>query len=321
MPEMPENDPPTVTTPVDNPQTPTGTPVNPVSSPSNTTNTTYNITNNTTTVDLQPILDALTVINENIKSEISRLNDVNANLIQLINEMDAANDNLALIHGDLLTINGNIDELGANFASYSASMQSSMAKMYSMVRGAFSALNDSLDNWGNYFGGYQQRIVDWLQMIYNRIPTSVGGGGGGGGSPTDLSGLMEQLAGDHEELMTDLQAIYVRLLDILEAIEGLENEYQPDIPEGVTPQEQMDNDLSRLRTKFPFSIPWDLLALLEFLKAPPEALVFDWPVPMMGDVHVDLSVYDGVAAVSRAVSLWCFAFFLFLRTKSIVMYD
>lgn len=319
-PEMPADEPPTSTPVTDTPYTPTGTPTNPTGTPTNNTYNTYNVTNTTTTVDLQPILDALNIINENVKSAISRLNDMNANLVTIINELDAANDNLEVLHADLLAINGNLDEFGANFAGYANSMQTAMAKLYSMVRGSFSALNDSLDTWGNYFGGWMQRIVDWLQMIYYRIPTAVSGGGGGGGA-TDLTELLEQLAGDHEELMTDLLEINIRLRDILKAIEGLGGEYQPSVPDGVTPDEQLAIDADRLKTKFPFSIPWDLAALLMLLEAPSEALVFDWPVPYMGDVRIDLTVYAGVAAVSRAVSLFCFGFFLILKTKSIVIYD
>lgn len=90
----------------------------------------------------------------------------------------------------------------------------------------------------------------------------------------------------------------------------------PDIPsiEDITPeeaQELIDNMLPDLRNFFPFCIPFDVLAIAQaFSSDNREAPVFDWDLPLgvygTQHIHLDLSQWDDIAALLRALELALF---------------
>lgn len=76
--------------------------------------------------------------------------------------------------------------------------------------------------------------------------------------------------------------------------------------------------LEALTGKFPFSLPWDVAAILALFVAPAQVPVFDIPFAGYGSVHVDLSGFDVVAQVVRALMLVFFAYGLTQRTKDML---
>lgn len=79
--------------------------------------------------------------------------------------------------------------------------------------------------------------------------------------------------------------------------------------------------VNSLRTKFPFSVPWDIAAFLALLVSERQTPVFDLTIPAIGGwwgdvaVRVDLTPYDGLAATCRTMVLlvWCCC--LILKTQ------
>lgn len=67
-----------------------------------------------------------------------------------------------------------------------------------------------------------------------------------------------------------------------------------------------------LQDVFPFSIPWDLMAILALFSAEPQVPVFDIPVniPQLGvqhKIHVDLSDFESISVICRAFLSLSFA--------------
>lgn len=74
---------------------------------------------------------------------------------------------------------------------------------------------------------------------------------------------------------------------------------------------------------FPFCLPWDIYQVVSLLSSSAEAPVFDLPlkVPVEGGeykVHIDLSVFDPVAEVIRAMELLAVAAGLIFLTKKMI---
>lgn len=77
--------------------------------------------------------------------------------------------------------------------------------------------------------------------------------------------------------------------------------------------------LQELTTRFPFSIPWDLMALFALFNHAPVTPVYDLDVPYIGGdtytLHIDLSPYNDLAALARRAEVMLFTLALVLRTK------
>lgn len=91
-------------------------------------------------------------------------------------------------------------------------------------------------------------------------------------------------------------------------------------------QQDIQNDLDRLKGKFPFSIPWDLYAILLLFDADPVAPVLDIPLVYSDgsvtseNIHVDLSAFDTVMSLWRRLSLVGFVFALAVATRRLLSY-
>lgn len=91
-------------------------------------------------------------------------------------------------------------------------------------------------------------------------------------------------------------------------------------------QQDIQNDLDRLKGKFPFSIPWDLFAILLLFDADPVAPVLDIPLVYYDgsvtseNIHVDLSAFDSVMSLWRRLSLVGFVFALAVATRRLLSY-
>lgn len=212
-------------------------------------NNTSNITNTTTTADLQPILDALDVINRNL------------------------------------------DEFSDMFSAYANWMQAGIKALLDGVTGWLSTISGQIETWGNEFWQQLRTANRWLEGIFYK-PF------GGAGSEPDIT-----LPGD---------GWWDWLGDILSGLLG-------DLTGAVS---ELSSAFDGLKSLFPFSIPWDIAALLGLFATAPVTPVFDLPLPFAADhtamVHIDCSGWDGIMSAVRSVELVAFALGLALRTRDML---
>ena len=76
------------------------------------------------------------------------------------------------------------------------------------------------------------------------------------------------------------------------------------------------------QTKFPTSIPWDIIAIIGVMSAEPECPKFEIPfsVPRLGineTIKIDLSKADKVAELSRKMLTVTFLLFLVVQTRKL----
>lgn len=167
-----------------------------------------------------------------------------------------------------------------------------------------------------------QQIVDRIyeQMQNNNSGNGNGDDNGGGDNP---SGGGDNPSGGGDVDLTETNSLLQKILNKLETIrnliamiligQGIDNvtdlldmsldelgDYVAnlgDIASGVA---------DALTGVFPFSIPWDLMALLGTFSAEPKTPVFDLPfnIPRLNieyTFHIDFSDYEVVSKISRAV--------------------
>lgn len=86
----------------------------------------------------------------------------------------------------------------------------------------------------------------------------------------------------------------------------------------------MGNSLNALKTKFPFSIPWDVLAIMTMLVAPAQTPDVDIPqyaldangdIEVVGTYELDLEDYDAAMGGVRLILKISFVVFLMVHTK------
>lgn len=204
QPAPPTNDSPTTYAPV------TNTTNNTTNNTYNTTNTTHNVNTTGATVDLQPILDALNVINVNIQQELEQLEDVNLNIGQ--------------VNANLGVINANLDELDTHLVGYTNWAASAFKKLYDMLYGWFGVVSDQIDDWGNEFWDQLRTANGWLEGIFYKL-------GAGGSSEPDMSikpkDWWEWLGDILGNLLGDLPAA---LSELTGAFQGLRNLFPFSIP-------------------------------------------------------------------------------------------
>lgn len=164
-----------------------------------------------------------------------------------------------------------------------------------------------------------KKLDELIQAVY-----SSSSGGSGGSADVDVD-----VDVDMTETNNILTKIYNKLLEVLEAIKNIHNEPIIDYGDDTTINDWTENvtniiinpevninatvgnmseafadSMEMLKKKFPFSIPWDIAFLLEFLADTPDAPKFEIPfsIESMG-IHeivvIDLQNFDGVSKVSR----------------------
>lgn len=144
-------------------------------------------------------------------------------------------------------------------------------------------------------------LLNWLRRIYNKL----GADGGPNTQPvdpsTDPEGFLDWLRRMIQEFILGLGA---SASDLVSDIGDL---------------------LSRLFGKFPFSVPWDILAILGMLDAPPVAphIQFSIPVPLGADsfnwsVDIDMQVWSTYVEAVRTVILLSFITWLAWLTPQVL---
>lgn len=143
-------------------------------------------------------------------------------------------------------------------------------------------------------------IIGWLRRIYNRL--------GSGGDPKYYAPTILDPGSEGEEEPFDF---WVWLLDRIATIFGR-------VLGGAT--DAVTTLLDGIKGKFPFSIPWDILAILGLLSGNRAIPVFTFTIPAIqgwwGEIpiRVDLTPYDSAASACRTMVLIFWALVLAMKT-------
>ena len=258
-------------TPVPDPE-----PVDPGDNWTNIVNNTYNVTQ--TDVDLQPVIDAISVVNQSIQQ---------------------ANRNLNTIDDNLKT---GFQAIASQFDAWGNWWSETWNNYTSWQGGWWSWLNQTLEGMRIEFAEYANDITVWLSMIYNKIGSSVT--------------IRNPNVGDNEETGDLLDNFFEWLASLIEKLVQL---ITGDLSGAV-------RTFGDLKTRFPFSIPWDLYALLVLFSHSPVTPVFDIPFSYVGQnwtvytqyVHIDLSDFDYIAEAFRWCSLALFSLALAWKTPYMI---
>lgn len=204
QPAPPTNDSPTTYAPV------TNTTNNTTNNTYNTTNTTHNVNTTGATVDLQPILDAIDVINVNIQQELEQLEDVSLNTAQ--------------VNGNLGVINGNLDELDTHLVGFINWAAKALKSLYDMQYGWFGNISQQLDDWGNEVWQQVNTANKWLEGIFWKLGESSSSEPDMSIKPKDWWEWLGDILGN---LLGDLPAA---LSELTGAFQGLRNLFPFSIP-------------------------------------------------------------------------------------------
>lgn len=159
----------------------------------------------------------------------------------------------------------------------------------------WSWLNDMTEDLRKQLDGLTEGIETWLQMIYNRIPSATG---------------------TQPDPLEDDEGFWGWLLALLNQLLG-------HVPESLAEMLGILNELTGL---FPFSVPWDIYAILAMFAHSPVTPVMSLPLPVPEivnencyvNLNVDFSGYDSAAQAARQVQLIAFALWLALRTPDLL---
>ena len=285
----------------------------------NTTNIyNYNYeTSNASGQDIIPYLQAILAALNNITRNIATYM---LNVQNLINDVIACNDNntsqiiaklqliITAINNVSSTINSGIGELDTDInaglgeiyeliGDFQGAVHNEFKSLKTYLKSLFQWLADQFDytfDGGDYD---DSSILYWLRRIYYKL-----GAGRVNTRPTDPVadpvGIGDWLAQLFRNFLGGLLGIGGEALDaVLDALDDLRN-------------------------KFPFSIPWDLAAILGLLVADPVAPNFDVPqytitnegLQQVATYHIDLAVFDDVMVGVRTMETLVFAFCLAFKT-------
>ena len=131
-----------------------------------------------------------------------------------------------------------------------------------------------------------------------------------------ITGVIDGI-GDIAGTLTD--GITSSLTDIQTSIGSL-----LDPPTETLDMDKLKNLNSVLFTKFPFSIPFDFIAIVSAINADPVAPVLTIPFNMQdfggsnSNVEIDLSIYDNFANIARQIGFIGFVIFMLFNTRKLI---
>lgn len=241
---------------------------------------------------------------------------INDNLISIDDYVQALNSSFNSFRSDFVTAVDSIVDSIRNIYSYLGHLndilevhckhirdqiEDSVYNLELYLKGLFEWLPRQLDYDAefNYDDSY---VTMLLQRILNKIP------GGTAGTPVTYQPNPQADEPGFFDWLLDLWHRF--LIDLVSVL--------PDELGGLV------DAFSQLTHYFPFSIPWDLAALLALFEHEPVTPVFDVPWGFGGDegeiqmVRVDLHAWDGVMEMVRPVFVVGFCIQLALVTKELL---
>lgn len=271
--------------------TPTPTPVDPQPDPNPlpTPNPWIPIPGETVDItgeDFQDLIDALDEHCKHLQAAIQ------SNVKQLWENQSALlNDLYAALSGDL---DGYFGWLGYDIIT--AKLDELMAYLNDLFQWLADQMNFEFDYEDSPYD--DTSVIYWLKQIWSKL-----GNGNINTRPTDP--VVEP-----DNFWDWLSALFAQMLD------GLTNL----LPSALSP---ILEKLQALTSKFPFSLPWDVAALLGMLVAAPVTPSADFPIyaledgfslVQVGSYHIDLSAYNNVWEGIRWIERVGFLVFLLMST-------
>lgn len=191
--------------------------------------------------------------------------------------------------------------LHGQFGWVGETIQDEMSETRDYLKELFEWLADQFD-YSISGGAYNDNtVVSWLKKIYGKLGTGVNS------RPADPVADPEQTGSWLDTLINNLMTA---LNDIFP---GLINQVR----------EFFGGALGNLTSKFPFSIPWDVAAILGLLVAEPVAPSVEIPaytitvegLTQAGSYDIDLSAYDAAWGAVRIMMRIAFALYICVHTK------
>lgn len=235
--------------------------------------------------------ELLTLINDN-------LNSINSYTV-------AINSSLNSLRGDLVTEFDSVVQALRNIYGYLEHMDSVLEVHCVHIRNKLEDVSVDIQN-------KMRELVRWLadQLDFDATYNSE--------TPDNslLTTINEKLGGGTYEPnpIKDEQGYYEWLDDLWDRF-LLGDNWQNSMG-------SISGSFSELKTRFPFSVPWDIVALFRLFVHDPVTPVFDLPLYFSADgstpVHVDLSPWDSVASLVRPMIFVIFALKLALLSRDLL---
>lgn len=229
------------------------------------------------------------------------------------------------IHADmnsyLSAINQSVNRIGTNIGNH---IDTGVENIRSALRFLYQWMDTELDTsfyqLKVFLSDLAEYIVDGLNFTY-------------------VGGDVNVPAYDDTSLIGWLRRIYLKLDSLTNFHPGTGYPTTPDLEDGfdwwawlLSVLDQLFNNvvsdlvgdvedfLEGFRDLFPFSVPWDMVAIFTFFAAQPVTPEWDVVIPAVGGwwssytYHIDLAPYDNLAATVRLVESVLFAFYLLMKS-------
>ncbi len=186
----------------------------------------------------------------------------------------------------------------------------------------------------------ESAIEDLLQQILDELRNGGGGGSGGGGSGSAPSGWFDSILDYLNNILKQLKSIkrwtivntVINGVDAIADWLDLIHDILSDVDDGMesavtTLSDALDDATGLLKSKFPFSVPWDIFFFVTLLAAEPETPHFEVPIDFdisALDMHihydfiVDFTDYQYLSDIFRVILSMTYAVGLLKMTAGIV---
>lgn len=223
-----------------------------------------------------------------LRAILSALNNIDSEIVTLSTNLG---DYFAAVNQYLVRV---IQDIATHCDHLQNAMNTEFSSLKTYLQELFTWLGEQMQF--NFEGYDDTSIISWLRKIYARL-------GGGTYKPNPDAEPKNFL----DWLLEQWNRFFTSLLEKL--------------PDAIG---DLVNDFQQLTRFFPFSIPWDLAALLGLFAHAPITPVFDIPLPFGSgsgyttNIHVDCTPWDGVAAMIRPCFLAMFCLQLALLTRDLL---
>lgn len=230
---------------------------------------------------MDDILGSLGEIGDNTGQSNALLSSIK----DILKAMQKTLEDIYMDSGDIAwknAVSGHLKDIVAALTNISSSSKISAEHLFD-IKGKVQVLHDKFSDFSF------QTLIDTIK--------DVSGGGGGGG--TVVGSTIGTVIGS---LISDL-------------IDKIQNGEET-VEDAVT---DLTGKFSKLadtsKTKFPFSLPWDVILIFSSLAAEPETPVFDYPFEIKSvgfryDIHMDLKDFEKMSQLTRSFFAITFAFLL-----------
>lgn len=233
--------------------------------------------------------------------------------------LERINDNLNSINAYVVAVNSSLNSLRSDLVTEFDSVVQSLRNIYGYLQHMDSVLEvhcvhirNKIEESAVFIANYMRSLVHWLAEQLDYDDTY------GTDSYDDslLTTINEKLGGGTYEPnpIKDELGYYEWLDDLWERF-LLGDDWE-------SSASSISASFGQLRTRFPFSIPWDIVALFRLFVHEPVTPVFDLPLYFSGSsstpVRVDLTPWDGVASVVRPLIYVIFALKLALLSRDLL---